>query len=70
MSTDWWIHKSRFNEAVGRKVTTGYERGSHVLYDDVFKAKVAEMQARREKAELDKATAITPPEEEKKDEKV
>lgn len=54
LSTDWWIHKSRFNESVGEKIETGYDKGRYVEYDDAFKDAVAKMKASREKAEFDK----------------
>ena len=52
--TDWTIHKSRFNEAVGITIQTGFDRGLHVAYSDEFKATVARMQAAREQEVFDK----------------
>jgi hypothetical protein len=57
LTTEWMIHKSRFNESVGEKVTTGYDKGSYVLYDDKFREKVSQIKAAREKADLDKNIA-------------
>jgi len=45
LCTEWWIHKSRFNEAVGEKIVTGYDRGRYVVYTDEFKEKIARMKA-------------------------
>jgi replicative DNA helicase len=58
LSTDWWIHKSRFNEAVGEKIETGYDRGRYVEYDDAFRDAVSKMRAAREKEQFDKAVQM------------
>lgn len=52
--TSWFIHKSRFNEAVGEEFKTGFDKGSHVKYDDAFIDTVAKMQAARDQREMDK----------------
>lgn len=58
LKSDWIIHKSRFNEAVGAGIETGYDKGRHVEYNDEFKAKVQEMIAQREARSFDK---VCPP---------
>lgn len=52
--TDWIIHKSRFNEAVGITIQTGFDRGKHVAYDDAFRDAIAKMKAAREKEQFDR----------------
>lgn len=52
--TDWVIHKSRFNEAVGANIQTGFSMGRHVLYDDAFRETVAKMIAARDTKQFDK----------------
>ena len=37
----WKIHKSRFTEAVGQSMFTGFDRGKFVPYDDGFKQRTA-----------------------------
>lgn len=54
LCTEWIMHKSRFNEAVGEKITTGYYNGAYVPYTEEFKAAVAKMKAEREAKEIDK----------------
>jgi replicative DNA helicase len=65
LTTEWWIHKSRFNESVGEKIITGYDKGSYVLYDDRFREKVAQIKAARESSDLNKQIApmVVEPEE-------
>lgn len=58
LKSQWIIHKSRFNEAVGAGIETGYDMGRHVEYNDEFRAKVQEMIAKREARSFDK---IVPP---------
>jgi hypothetical protein len=55
LCTEWWIHKSRFNEAVGEHIKTGYKHGEYVTYDDEFKDAVARMKAARELEDVNKA---------------
>jgi len=54
LCTEWIIHKSRFNESVGDKITTGYKNGRYVLYDEEFINNVNRMKARKEQELLDK----------------
>lgn len=68
LSTEWWIHKSRFNESVGQKITTGYDKGRFVIHTDEFKESVARMKAAREKAEFDKNVKMPETKEGEKDE--
>lgn len=58
LCTDWIIHKSRFNEAVGSSITTGYKNGRYVVYDEEFQANVARMKARKEAEALDRAVKM------------
>ena len=44
--TSWAIHKSRFNEAVGIEIETGFRNGLHVEYNDAFIAGVAKILSR------------------------
>lgn len=46
--TLWKIHKSRFTEAIGNDVKTGYDRGMFVKYDTAFAEKVQKMMYERE----------------------
>ena len=55
LTTTWLIHKSRFNEAVGQIITTGYDRGRFVTCDDAFKDTVQRMKAARELENVNKA---------------
>jgi KaiC/GvpD/RAD55 family RecA-like ATPase len=34
--SEWIFHKSRFNEFIGKSVTTGFQRGKYVKYDANF----------------------------------
>ena len=36
LKTDWTIHKSRFTNAVGETISTGFKHGRFVKYDDKF----------------------------------
>jgi hypothetical protein len=67
LTTEWWIHKSRFNEAVGQKITTGYSKGQYVEWDENFRAAVAKMKASKEQAELDKTIKMPVPDEVKEE---
>lgn len=58
LCTEWLIHKSRFNESVGEKITTGYKKGRYVLYDEEFKNSVAQMKARKEAENFDKSVKM------------
>lgn len=58
LCTEWFIHKSRFNESVGTKFHTGYDKGQFVLYSDEFKIKVAAMKERAKANALDKRIGI------------
>lgn len=60
LSTDWTIHKSRFNEKVGDTVTTGYDKGRYVLHSEEFKQTVAVMKAARANAALNKSIGHMP----------
>lgn len=70
LSTEWLIHKSRFNEMVGESIMTGYSNGRFIEYSEEFQATVAVRNAAREVKELDKEIKHMPEvkEEEKKDE--
>lgn len=48
LRTEWVIHKSRFNEAVGKAFYTGYFKGKFVNYDIDFIKKVAKLKEERE----------------------
>lgn len=67
LCTEWHIHKSRFNEAVGEKITTGYDKGRYVLYTDEFKENVTKMRERQERESFDRKVKMPTPEEEKKE---
>lgn len=58
LTTEWWIHKSRFNESVGQKITTGYDKGRYVTYDDNFRDAVQRMKAARERDSFDKQVSM------------
>lgn len=55
LSTEWLIHKSRFNESAGKKITTGYDRGQYVPYTEEFQEKVRQLRSRQATEELDRA---------------
>lgn len=65
--TSWIIHKSRFNEAVGSDIETGFDSGRHVVYDESFIAKINEMRARLEQQAIDKTIGMQMVAEEKTD---
>src|ERR1035437_2184144 len=56
LRTEWWVHKSRFTESVGKSFYTGYDHGQFIPYGNDFKAKVARLQEERayRKLQLDK----------------
>jgi len=56
--TEWTIHKSRFLEALGSTLETGFERGRHVTYDVAFRDAVARMLAAREVREFDQSVSL------------
>lgn len=45
--TEWSIHKSRFNESVGKGFFTGFSKGRFVPYDSKFISMVAQMKEAR-----------------------
>lgn len=57
LTTEFVVHKSRFNEAMGQSLMTGFDRGRYVNYDSEFKAKVKEYLEGKMAKELDKALA-------------
>lgn len=52
--TKWVVHKSRFTEAIGTEMKTGYDKGKFVKYDSAFATKV---QAAAYKREADRLNA-------------
>lgn len=54
--TAWEIKKSRFNQAVGETILTGYDKGRYVEYDEAFVNHVLCLQRQKEEAELMKNT--------------
>lgn len=55
LCSHWTIHKSRFNQAVGETIDTGYDNGKYVEYNDAFKLKVQGIRARQEDKEFSQA---------------
>lgn len=51
--TLWKIHKSRFTEAIGQDIKTGYDRGKFVKYDSAFAEKVQKMAYEKEAKKMD-----------------
>jgi hypothetical protein len=43
LRSKWIVHKSRFTEAVGQSIYTGYDRGKFVEYSDEFQRNIAKM---------------------------
>lgn len=39
-ATEWTVWKSRFTQAIGKSIFTGYDNGKYVIYDDAFIARV------------------------------
>lgn len=56
--TKWKVIKSRFNEAIGEEIATGYDKGRFVPYTQEFKAKIGEDLARRQNAILNQSIGI------------
>lgn len=54
--TQWTIHKSRFNESVGKGFWTGFSRGRYVSYDNTFIMEVARLKENRMLARAGVAT--------------
>lgn len=46
-STQWIIHKSRFNESIGKGFFTGFKKGMYVPYSNEFVAEVARIKEMR-----------------------
>jgi len=59
--TEWVVHKSRFNGAVGETIRTGYDKGQYVEWNDEFRAKVAEWKAKAETDALNKQVGMPAP---------
>ena len=59
--TEWVVHKSRFNGAVGQTIRTGYDRGQYVEWNDEFRAKVAQWKAKAETDALNKQVGMLAP---------
>ena len=57
-TTNWTIHKSRFTEAVGKDVVTGFDNGKYVPYNEAFEAKVQKWRDAQEERELNKKISI------------
>lgn len=53
--TKWVVHKSRFTEAIGKDMKTGYDMGKFVRYDNAFAEKI---QARTYRREAEKMNAL------------
>lgn len=60
--TLWKFHKSRFTEALGKDIKTGYDKGRFVIYDTAFAEKVQKMayerEARRINETIDKSNGL------------
>jgi len=65
--TDWITHKSRFNEAMGKIVQTGYDSGKYVPYNAEFKERVAKWKAANAAQEFDKSVGMPDVTEEEED---
>lgn len=53
-STRWIVHKSRFTEAIGMDITTGYDKGKFVPYTTAFVENVQKMAYEREARRINK----------------
>lgn len=53
--TKWIVHKTRFTEAIGKDIKTGYDRGRFVKYDTAFVEKVQKMAYERESRRINEA---------------
>lgn len=56
LTTEWHIHKSRFNQATGKVITTGYNNGEYVTWDEEFRAKIQKMKDAKQQKEVDRAS--------------
>jgi len=52
LRTSWQVHKSRFNDAVGKTVRTGYDRGMYVPYTTEFQSNVLALKESRERQKV------------------
>jgi replicative DNA helicase len=67
-TTEWLVHKNRFSGmSVGQKVTTGYDKGRFVEWNDEFRDMVAKMRAAIENDTLNKQIGHMPTGEENED---
>ena len=57
LRTAWTIEKSRFPEAMGETIYTGYDKGKYVPYDHLFQKHVQDMKDKREQKE--RMSAVT-----------
>lgn len=62
LKTEWIIHKSRFTEAIGAHIMTGYDRGRFVEYSVDFQTKVAKIKEERQLREATQGTEDEKPE--------
>lgn len=58
LRTEWFIHKSRFNESIGTSFHTGYDKGRFVPYTEEFRANVTKIQELRAAREHDRAIGM------------
>lgn len=69
LRTKWVIHKSRFTEAIGTDLWTGYDYGKFVKYDSAFAEKVQKLAYEREARKMEATINQTKPEEKKEEPK-